>query len=84
MGLVDKVVPPDSLMAEAENLAGKLAEGPLAIAHIKKAMNDSLEMSLEASLRSTFQLQYQLTHTEDHKEAVAAYLENRKPAFKWK
>lgn len=84
LGMVDKVVPPDSLMAEAESLARKLADGPLAIPYIKKAMNDSLEMSLESSLRSVFHMQYQLTRTEDHKEAVAAFLEKRQPQFQWR
>jgi len=84
MGLVDMVVPPDKLISSAEELARKLASGPKAIGIIKKAIMDSLTMSLEQALEYTILLQYQLFHTEDHQEAIKAFLEKRSPAFKGK
>jgi enoyl-CoA hydratase len=82
IGLVDMVVPANSLMLEAQKLASRLADGPVALGAIKKAINDSLEMSVESSLRAAMQLQQRLSRTEDHKEAVAAFLEKRAPVFK--
>lgn len=84
IGLVDKIVPAGELMTHAKELAGKLANGPVAISFIKKGINQSLTMSLETSLDAASQLQYQLVHTEDHKEAVHSFIEKRKPQFKGK
>jgi len=84
MGLVDKVVPPDKLILSAEELATRLANGPKAIAFIKKAINASLTMSFQESVDYTALLQYQLVHTQDAQEAVKAFLEKRKPVFKGK
>ncbi len=84
IGLVEKVVPPDELISSAEQLAKKLARGPVAIGHIKRAINESLKTTLESSVDYVSKLQYHLSHTEDHKEAVTSWLEKRKPEFKGK
>jgi len=84
MGLVHRVVPTDKLMSSAEELAMRLANGPKSIGGIKKLINQSLEMTFDGSLEYVALLQYQLVHTKDHKEAVRAFLEKRKPVFKGK
>lgn len=84
IGLVEKVVPPEGLIPSAEELAKRLANGPVATGTIKRAINESLKMSLESSLDYVARLQYQLCHTEDHKEAVTSWIEKRKPVFKGK
>ena len=84
MGLVEMVVPAKKLMSEAEALAERFAKGPAAIGIIKKAINESLKMTPETSLHYVMRMQYHLVHTEDHKEAVAAWLEKRAPKFKGK
>lgn len=84
IGLVDKVVPSDQLMSSAEELAVRLANGPKAIGIIKKAFNASLGMTFDTCMDYITRLMYQLVHTEDHKEAVSAWLEKRKPVFKGK
>jgi len=84
IGLVEKVVPSKELISSAEELAKRLANGPVAIGSIKKAIHESLRMTMETSLDYISKLQYQLVHTEDHKEAVTAWLEKRKPVFKGK
>ena len=84
MGMVEKVVPADQLMPSAEELAERLAKGPKAIGIIKRALNESLRMTVDSSLDYISRLQYQLVHTEDHKEAVASWLEKRPAAFKGK
>ena len=82
IGLVEKVVPVEQLIPYAEDLAKRLARGPVAIGTIKKAINESLKMTLSSSLDYISRLQYQLCHTEDHEEAVTAWLEKRKAVFK--
>jgi enoyl-CoA hydratase/carnithine racemase len=84
IGLVDKIVPSDKLISSAEELARKLADGPKAIGIIKKGLNVSLGMTFDTCMDYITRLQYQLVHTEDHKEAVSAWLEKRKPVFKGK
>lgn len=84
MGLVEKVVPAKDLLSEAEALADRFAKGPAAIGIIKKAINESLKMTPETSLHYVMRMQYHLVHTEDHKEAVDAWIEKRSPKFKGK
>lgn len=81
IGLVEEVVDDQLLIAHAEQLAARLATGPCAIGAIKKAINVSYGMNLDAAADHTLRLQYQMVHTEDHKEAVTAWLEKRKPVF---
>jgi enoyl-CoA hydratase/carnithine racemase len=84
IGLVDMLVPPDKLMTAADDLAKRLSEGPIAISLIKKGFNESLKMNADSILDFVSRIQYQLVHTEDHREAVDAWLEKRKPVFKGK
>ena len=82
LGLVERVVPSDELIENATRMATRLARGPRAMGIIKRAMNESLGMDLRATMTYSRRLTYQLAHTEDHQEAVAAFLEKRKPDFK--
>ena len=84
IGLVEMVVSPDELLPEAEKLAKKLANGPVAIGSIKKAINESLKMTIESSIDYISRLQYELSNTEDHKEAITSWLEKRTPVFQGK
>ena len=84
IGLVEKVVPAGELMSSAEELAEKLANGPVATGFIKRALNESLRMTIGSSFDYISRLQYQVCRTEDHKEAVTAWIEKRKPSFKGK
>jgi 2-(1,2-epoxy-1,2-dihydrophenyl)acetyl-CoA isomerase len=84
IGLVEKVVPPDKLITSVKELASKLANRrPIkTVGLIKKAINESLRMDLDSSLDYASRLTYQSVHTEDHREAVNAFLEGRRPVFK--
>jgi len=82
IGLVQKVVSADQLMPTAWELAVKFAKGPRSIALIKKQLNEAMKMSFDTALDYAIRLQYQCVHTEDHKEAVNAFLEKRAPVFK--
>ena len=64
-------------------LAGRLAKGPTqSLALIKYLVHRSLEMDFEDSLDLAQVAQEQVRKTEDHKEAVQAFLEKRAPNFK--
>jgi len=83
IGLVNRVVPPDRLMAETRSLAERLAQGaPRALAYAKRALNRSLEVSLADALEYEAALQGLAGRTEDHVEGVRAFIEKRPPRFR--
>lgn len=83
IGLVNRVVPADQLMTEANGLAGRLAKAaPLALALAKRGLNRALETSLDAALEYEAQLQAIAGRSADHREGVAAFVEKRAPEFK--
>ena len=83
LGIVSKVLPDGELMESAMELAGRLAKGPTqSLALIKYLVHRSLEMDFEDSLDLAHVAQEQVRKTEDHKEAVQAFLEKRTPNFK--
>ncbi|MBI4060912.1 MAG: enoyl-CoA hydratase/isomerase family protein [Elusimicrobia bacterium] len=83
-GLVNKLVPAESVLAEAIKIAAELAAmPPLALALTKRAVNRSLEASsLDEQMEYEAQLQEILGRTKDHAEGVAAFLEKRPASFK--
>ena len=83
IGLVSAVAPRDRLAAEAEAIAGRIAErGPIAVRYAKEAVNRGLDMPLEQALRYETDLTIILQTTEDRAEGVRAFLEKRRPEFK--
>jgi len=83
IGLVNRVVPADQLMAEARGLAGKLAaKAPLALRAAKDAVDYGAEMSLEVALEFENRLFAIVSGSEDRAEGVTAFLEKRQPEWK--
>ena len=83
LGIASKVVPDDQLMEAAMDLASRLAKGPTqSHALTKYLVHRSMDLSLEESLDLAHVAQAQVRKTEDHKEAVQAFLEKRPPVFK--
>ena len=83
LGIVDRLMPPDQLLAEALSFAASLASGPrLAIGEIKLAAKEGVEMSLESALGLERGGIFRLFETADAKEGMAAFAEKRKPAWK--
>lgn len=83
-GLVNKVVPAEFVLVEAQMLAAELVKmPPLALALTKRAVNRSLEApSLDEQMEYEAQLQEILGTTKDHAEGVSAFLEKRPAQFK--
>lgn len=85
IGLVDRVVPAEQLEQATRELARKLAEGPqLSIRMIKRLVYQGLRSDLRTALDAVSSHMSIITSTEDHKEAVNAFFEKRKPQFKCK
>jgi enoyl-CoA hydratase len=83
MGLVNRVVPADALDAEALAFAARLAEGaPLAVRYTKQAVNKLVKDALNTAFDTATALEIVTFHSEDHREALAALREKRKPKFK--
>ena len=83
IGLVNRVVPPERLLAESEGLLRSiLANGPLAVRACLEAVDAGLDMSLDQALLLEAGYFGVLSATEDMQEGTKAFLEKRKPAFK--
>ena len=82
IGLVSCVYPHDELMKSAKEFALRMAQGATyAMSLTKYMVQKSLDMGLEESLDMAHAAQELARHTSDHKEAVRAFLEKRKPRF---
>ena len=83
IGLVNRVVPADKLLAEAETLLRTILEnGPLAIRACLEAVDAGLETSLDQALLLEANHFGLLSATEDMREGTRAFLEKRKPVFR--
>lgn len=84
IGLINKVVPKEELMSTAINLAQRFTEGPgLAICWTKVVINKIIKQYVNLILDNSLAFESITFLSEDHKEAVKAFLEKRKPKFKW-
>ncbi|MCL5043714.1 MAG: enoyl-CoA hydratase [Deltaproteobacteria bacterium] len=82
LGIVNRVVPATSLEAEVEALACRIAGGPrVAYAYMKANLNAALTSDLRALLEREALGQTLTGLSEDHREAVRAFLEKRAPRF---
>jgi len=82
LGLVNRVVPHDDLMAQTKEWAARLAAGPTrAYGLIKRGVNRALALDLEGALEYEAHLQEVAGRTEDHLEGVAAFLAKRTPQY---
>ena len=83
IGMLNRLVQPGELESETMAMANQVArQAPIAVklskAHVyrglKMSLNDSLEMAADGEIVAMA--------TEDHREALAAFREKRKPVFK--
>jgi enoyl-CoA hydratase/carnithine racemase len=82
IGLVSKVVDDALLLDEARAMANRIASHPVhSIRMSKRLIRDSHQVSLPIALDMAAASQALVQTTQDHKEAVQAFAEKRKPKF---
>ncbi len=83
IGLVNYVVPHDKLREEAWGFARRLANGPsVAINTTKMSVNKMIKHVSNLVLDYSLSVEMHCFNTEDHVEAVRAFVEKREPKFK--
>ena len=83
IGLVNRVVPTESLLDEAKKLANHYKERPpIVLKLVKAAINDGIQMNMTQALDYEAKCASLVTFTEDFNEGVKAFIEKRKPEFK--
>ena len=82
-GLVASVVPAETLLAEANALASRLAAlAPRALASTKRALARAWSIDLDRALDEEALRQGIAGASADHAEGMAAFLEKRPPRFR--
>ena len=82
LGIVDQLVEPDALRAEALAYARSIAENaPLALLSVRRSLRGDLAAAVKAATEHEAREQFALQQTEDHKEGVRAVAERRPGHF---
>src|SRR3546814_7427162 len=82
IGLANRVVPHDELMAEARALALKIADkSPLTLKLLKRTIADGADMALPSALRHEQATISLVMDSRDAHEGCSAFLEKRKARF---
>ncbi len=82
MGLVSAIAPEGQALTEAHALATRLAAGPTqAYAAIKRSLHEAATLPLAEALALEGVLQKECGQTEDHRNAVAAFVAKQRPTF---
>lgn len=82
LGLVNRVVPDAELQTIAFEMARTLAHGPrVALAYMKDNLDQAITGDFIAALDQEADRLVRAASTADHKEAVRAFVEKRKPVF---
>jgi enoyl-CoA hydratase/carnithine racemase len=83
MGLVNRICPPEKLMAETLDFANRLAQRPpIAVSCVLKAMAAGTYEGIDEGLKVEEQGSKIVRETEDRKEGFTAFLEKRTPVFR--
>ena len=82
IGLVNAVVPAQELAERSLAFAQRLADGaPLALQYTKQAVNKLVKDALNLAFDTSTALEIVTFQSEDHREALLALREKRKPRF---
>jgi len=82
IGLAERVVPDGRLEDEARELASAIAaQPPLAVRGAKRAVNAATQSGVRDGLRVEAENQAVCLRSDDMKEAIAAFVEQRTPQF---
>jgi enoyl-CoA hydratase len=82
LGLVNKVVPPEKVMEEAQKMASKMVTKSLPILRLaKEAMNCGANLDLDRALQFEMECFASCFGTDDQTEGMSAFTEKRTPSF---
>jgi enoyl-CoA hydratase/carnithine racemase len=82
-GLVNRVVPPDELMAQALERARVIAsKAPLSVRALKKVVSGGAALPLDQAMALELQEYNRLFKTTDRREGVAAFNQKRTAVFR--
>ncbi|MEL6920504.1 MAG: enoyl-CoA hydratase-related protein [Pseudomonadota bacterium] len=82
LGLANRVVADDAVMAEALSLASDLlVRAPLSLRFTKEAVHAATRSTLRDAIETEARLQDKAAASEDHKEGRQAFLEKRAPRW---
>ncbi|HWO02591.1 MAG TPA: enoyl-CoA hydratase [Blastocatellia bacterium] len=82
LGLVNRVVPHESLQSETAGIASRIAHGPLtSFRYMKANVNLAASTDFRTLLDREAETHMRCSMTEDHKEGVRAFMEKREPKF---
>lgn len=82
-GIITEAVPTDTLEQTVNNYINKYSNGPTkTYGYIKTLINRVSYSELNACMQNEVEAQYMCSLTEDHREALTAFIEKRKPVFK--
>jgi enoyl-CoA hydratase len=85
MGLINKIAPVDSYLAEAKKLATEIAsKPPIAVRLAKEAVLRAASTNLNEDVEFERRLFALLFATDDMREGMTAFIEKRKPVWKGK
>jgi len=85
LGIFNEVVADGELMARTRTLARSIASGPpIALRYMKENLNRAVGADLRTALAMEADRMVRCTRTDDHKEAVQAFMGKRKPTFQGK
>src|SRR6059058_3246391 len=83
MGLVNRVVPRDRVLAEARKLAETIClNGPLAVRACKRSAKESTFLPLKEALANEMSYSASVFMSEDAKEGIKAFKEKRPPVWR--
>lgn len=82
LGLANWVVEPEELAAKTKEIARRLAAGPaVCFRYMKENLNRAMSGEVDECLDMEVTHHVHSARTADHKEAAAAFVEKREPAF---
>ena len=82
LGLLDWLVDPEKVVDEAMALAVRLASGPrFALSRMKENLLDAEKLDLDTAMQREVARYIECGTTDEHKEALQAFVEKREPRF---
>jgi enoyl-CoA hydratase len=83
MGFINRVVPGEALLEEAEKVAYRIIRNaPLSVRKIKESVLASMGLSMEEGLMKEYKLGREVFESKDAKEGPRAFMEKREPRFR--